>query len=264
MTDQVVDYSWGRVGGGDLSHAQAVASSGFVGAMRYLCYPQDGIKRLSPFEVAALHTNGLAIGLVWETTADRAGAGTAAGQQDATEANRQADQLGWPADRPIYYAVDFQASAGAVRPYFAGAQSVGGRPVGIYGHYDLIETFSYLPFRWQCAAWSGNGSGSGGSIQGRRVSQYAQLYQRLGYVLGDTCDANDVLAPDWGGWHPDHPQQEEEVISEEDKEDIANRVALKVGVGSFKQFAAEIETIAAALNQTVTWDQGTPTLHPKD
>lgn len=208
---QVVDYSWGRVGGTDISHARAVAAAGYVGAIRYLCHPADGIKRLQAGELAALHGAGLAVGLVWETTADRAGQGRGAGTADAVQANAQADALGWPDDRPIFFAVDFDARPDQVAPYFAGAVATSVRPVGVYGHYGIVEAFAALPFRWQCAAWSGFGAGSGGSLrspaerQGRRLSQHAQLYQHVGYVLGDTCDANDVLAPDWGGWHPDHP-----------------------------------------------------------
>lgn len=34
-------YSWGRVGGTNTAHARAVGAAGYVGAMRYLCYPGD-------------------------------------------------------------------------------------------------------------------------------------------------------------------------------------------------------------------------------
>ena len=190
---EVVDYSWGRVGGNNASHAQAVAAAGYVGAMRYLCYPGDGIKQLRAGEVAALHAQGLAVGVVWETTSNRAGQGFDAGRADAQEANRQADALGFPADRPIYYAVDFDASPDVVRPYFDGARAAGGRPVGVYGSFRVVEGLD-LDWVWQCAAWS----------YGKRSGK-ARLFQKVGYVLGQTCDANDVLADDWGGWHPDHP-----------------------------------------------------------
>lgn len=204
MMPQVVDYSWGRVGGTDTNHAAAVKAAGYIGAVRYLCYPGDGIKQLRAGELAALHAQGLAVGVVWETTADRAGQGYNAGQSDAAEANRQADALGFPADRPIYYAVDFDGRWENVKPYFDGARANGGRPVGIYASYGVVEACD-VGWVWQCAAWSGNGNGTAGNIDGRRLSAKARLFQRVGYVLGQTCDVNDVLADDWGGWHPDHP-----------------------------------------------------------
>ena len=222
---QVVDYSWGRVGGSNANHAAAVAAAGYVGAMRYLCYPGDGIKQLRADEVAALHAQGLAVGVVWETTANRAGQGYAAGQADAAEANRQADALGFPADRPIYYAVDFDTSADVVRPYFEGAKAAGGRPVGVYGSQRVVDGLD-LGWVWQCAAWS----------YGRRSGK-ARLFQNVGYVLGDTCDVNDVLADDWGGWHPDHPTPTTEDDDmpkyrdwdREDQDALAADVARKVG-----------------------------------
>lgn len=212
---QVVDYSWGRVGGSDRTHARAIADAGYVGAMRYLCYPDRG-KRLERPELDLLHAAGLAVGVVWETTASRSGQGRDAGRADAVEANRQAGDLGFPMDRPIFYAVDFDADPNTVAPYFAGCADVGGRPVGVYGSYRIVEALG-LDWCWQCAAWSGNGQGSGGSIQGRRLSRRARLFQRVGYVLGDTCDVNDMLADDWGGWHPDHPStpQEDDVTPEQ-------------------------------------------------
>lgn len=216
---EVVDYSWGRVGGTHASHAAAVKAAGYVGAMRYLCNPGDGIKQLRGDEVAALHANGLAVGVVWETTENRSGQGFAAGQADAREANRQADSLGFPVDRPIYYAVDFDTSADVVRPYFDGARSVGGRPVGVYGSYRVVEGLD-LDWVWQCAAWS----------YGKR-SNKARLFQKVGYVLGNTCDANDVLADDWGGWHPDQPNPLEEddmPLTDTEKDEIAARTAQKV------------------------------------
>lgn len=215
---QVVDYSWGRVGGSDASHAAAVAAAGYVGAMRYLCHPADGIKRLTKGELDVLHAAGLAVGVVWETTADRAGRGRDAGRADAVEANRQMDALGFPVDRPCYYAVDFDASPAQVAPYFDGVAAVGGRDWGVYGSYRIVEGLAArTDWLWQCAAWSGNGAGSGGSIQGRRLSRRARLFQRVGYVLNDTCDVNDVLSDDWGGWHPDHPTTppEDEVTPEQ-------------------------------------------------
>ncbi len=211
---QVVDYSWAR------PNPAAIAAAGYIGAVRYLATddPANAGKILRQPELAALHAAGLAVAVVWETTANRAGEGYAPGAGDAQAADRMADTLGWPADRPIYYAVDFQASPGQVDAYFQGVASAARRPWGVYGHYGIIEAYAgRTRYLWQCAAWSGQGAGTGGSIDGRRLSAHAVLYQRVGYVLGDTCDANDVLAPDWGGWHPNlTPTVEDDMPYSED------------------------------------------------
>lgn len=213
---QVVDYSWGRVGGNDASHAQAIADAGYVGAIRYLADRIDA-KHVSRGELAQLWGRGLAVGLVWENGAADALGGYQAGRAHAERACRKADDLSFPRHRPIYYAVDTDTTWTYVAAYFDGVcdyHEAIGRPVGIYGSYSIIESArndeARITFHWQCAAWSGNGTGTGGSIQGRRVSIHAELFQRFGYVLSDTCDANDVLGTainlfaDWGGYNPSH------------------------------------------------------------
>lgn len=197
---QVIDYSWARPA------PQAIAAAGYIGAIRYLRGRGKSIDRA---ELDALHAHGLAVGFVEETTASRAAAGFDAGRADAVAANQVGDALGVPDWVPIRYAVDFDASGPQVQPYFEGALSAAGRPVSSYGSYRVTEHLAnegltVLP--WQCAAWSGTGQGSGGTRQGRRLSAHACLFQLVGYVLGDTSDANDVLAADWGGWHPNTPQ----------------------------------------------------------
>lgn len=193
---QVVDYSFARPDAG------VIAAAGYVGAVRYL---RGRGKAITRAEQDALHAAGLAVGYVEESTASRAGEGFNAGRLDAVAANQAADALGVPSMIPIRYAVDFQTTWSKVADYFAGARSAGGRPVSVYGCYDVIEGAAAEGYGWlwQCAAWSGTGNGSGGSIQGRRLSQHAVLFQRVGYVLNDTSDVNDVLAAEWGGWHPD-------------------------------------------------------------
>ncbi len=198
---QVVDYSFSR------PSPQSIAQAGYVGALRYLS--GGGQKDLTVSELVALRAEGLSVGVVWETFANRASQGSAAGEADAVQANGQADHLGFGDDQPIYFAVDFQASVLSVSPYFDGVLTGSKRPVGIYGHYDLIEFFvgtGRIRYGWQCAAWSGTGAGTGGTIQNRRVSAHACLFQRVGYVLNNTADVDDVLAADWGQWpRPDGP-----------------------------------------------------------
>lgn len=195
-----VDYSYGRVGGGDHSHLDAVAAAGYAGILRYVSY--DGWpKNLSKSEYDYAKSLGLAVGAVWETTASMMLRGAGGGQADSAEANRQLDRIGFVGD-DVFYACDFQAAPshyGVMSDYLANCT---GRTPQIYGHYGVIEHFvgslGQCLTGWQCCAWSGNGNGSGGSIQGRRLSAHAALFQRLGYVLSNTCDTNDILRPDWG------------------------------------------------------------------
>ncbi len=223
---KAADYSWARPA------PAALTGAGFTAALRYLSH--EPAKNLSPGERDALHAAGLAVGLVWESTASRALSGYAAGRADARDANRQADALGFPASKVLFYAVDISTGPGPVTDYFRGVEDEGGRPVGVYGTYDVIEGLvgsGFVSCGWQCAAWSGTGSGSGGSYDGRRLSRHACLFQRAATVLGGSVDENVVLMdPSPWAWHPNQP------ITEED--DMAPPVILRTKPGS--QWARDV------------------------
>ncbi|HKO83929.1 MAG TPA: glycoside hydrolase domain-containing protein [Actinomycetota bacterium] len=218
----VVDYSWARPAPADLKAA------GYIGAMRYLSYETG--KNLSPAERDRLFAQGIACGLVWETSAGRPLAGYAAGQQDAREANRQADALGWPGHIALAYAVDFGPRSDqlpAIRDYFRGCKSIPGRPVAMYGTYAVVEDLArWEPVHcyWQCAGWSGSGSGSGGSMEGRRLSAHACLYQWVGgkrILPADSTDHNEGTGHDPSGlvallYHPDLKNPEPEPPEEDE------------------------------------------------
>lgn len=189
---RLVDYSY--------SHPTpaAVAGAGYLGAMRYLSF--DGPpKNLTAAERDALHSAGLGIGLVWEATASAPLGGYQRGTADAARANSQADALDYPPHLPIFFAVDFEpttASMPYVLDYFRAIIAASPRPVGAYGPYAAIEALHAAPVRpthyWQCIAWSHG-----------YLSAHAHLFQRFGYVLGDTSDENDILQPpDWL-WYPE-------------------------------------------------------------
>lgn len=186
MVTLAVDYSVSR------PDPKVIAAQGFVGVLRYA--GGSSAKHLTAPELKALHAEGLAVALVWESTADRAGQGRQAGLQDAKSANQVADTLGFPVDRPIFYAVDFDADPAKVLPYFQGVGAGGGRRVGVYGSYRVVEAVAgegLASFVWQCAAWS----------HGKRSAR-AHLFQyaRTPKIAG--TDENEVLAADWGAWAP--------------------------------------------------------------
>src|ERR1700722_9770413 len=101
-----IDYSYARPNPGEIKNA------GYDWVMRYLS--TEPTNNLTASEAAGLLQVGLGIGLVWETTAERALLGTTAGSEDAAAANSQADALGYPENCPIFYAVDFGATAGQI------------------------------------------------------------------------------------------------------------------------------------------------------
>ncbi len=119
----------------------------------------------------------------------RADAHTAA---DAGEGVRDAGE------RPVYFAVDFDAGDDdlpLVVDYLHGAASVlGPRRVGVYGGYRVVGHCldqKVVGFGWQTYAWSA----------GRRDPR-AQLYQhRNGVVIGGvSCDRDTAFAADFGQW----------------------------------------------------------------
>lgn len=186
-----IDYAWTH------PEPSAIKAAGYDVVMRYLSH--DPSKDLSLTEAKALHAAGLGIGLVWETTASRAGAGQAAGASDAKEANAAADRLGFPRSCPIFYAVDYDAAPSAVEPYFTGVKSVGVRPIGVYGSYRVVEAIraKYASHGWQTMAWSFD-TGTGRYL----VSSHAHLYQRIKRTAGpiagvadSTWDEDAVLIP---------------------------------------------------------------------
>lgn len=211
---QVYDYSWARP-------APAALARECIGVARYLAGGGGGGKELTKAEAAALHAHGLGIAVVWETTAQRPLSGYQGGYADGVRARAQMLDLGFPEGHTCYAAVDFQPLGGqlqTVDDYQHGFRAAQGASTP-YGCYDVVELARGRGFRpaWQCAAWSGNGQGSGGSVQGRRVSSHAALFQRVGYVMNDTCDANDVLRSDWGGWYPgDTPTTPEDDMAKPD------------------------------------------------
>lgn len=151
-----IDAAWGRPTPAQLAAAGKHFIIGYVS--------HDPAKNLSAAECTAYLDAGIAPGLVWETVADRALAGPDAGLVDGREARRQARALGFPDDRPIFTAVDFQATgvqlAGPVRAYLSAfAFGVGG--TALAGVYGGLATVAYaldhglVAWGWQTYAWSG-------------------------------------------------------------------------------------------------------------
>jgi len=187
-----IDYAWSK------PTAANIHAAGYSFVMRYLSH--DESKDLSLPEAQALRAQGLGIGLVWETTASRAGQGQAAGAQDGAEAKSRAADLGYPTAAALYFAVDYDADPAVVLPYFRGVQDCG-HPVGVYGSARVVESglaAGLAVYGWQTCAWSHG-----------QVSSKAHLYQRLRPTMHPikgvqpgSYDENIQLAVDAGLWLP--------------------------------------------------------------
>lgn len=178
---QGLDYAENR----PVSEVKAHGAS-FVA--RYLSHTPA--KNLSKGEAQGLHAAGIDIMVIWETSASRALDGHGAGVSDAQEAQSQANACGMPGNRPIYFAVDFDASGPDVEAYFDGVKSVLG--VNRTGAYGGIKVMAHLfgtqriAFGWQAFAWS--------------AGQWDARAQVQQYQVGSIYDLDRSTAADFGQW----------------------------------------------------------------
>ena len=175
--------------------AAAIRAEGYAFAGRYLV--PDGWKMLTKAEAEAITGAGLRLLTVWETTADRAKGGAAAGAADGAMALKCAREIGMPESGIIYFAVDYEPQAGdmdAIEAYLRAARAnTGPYEIGVYGPYSVIETMAErgaCKAFWQCVAWS----------YGRR-SGYLDVYQGWFYqqAAGLNVDINECPDMDRAG-----------------------------------------------------------------
>ena len=163
---------------------------------RYISTPGNP-KNITAQEVTALSQNGLKLVVVFETTANRALGGFAAGQHDAKSAQLQLHNL-WLNDAVVYFAVDFDVPVGnldTVTQYFAGVTSVLGKDrVGVYGGLRIVKHLldnGLCKYAWQTYAWSG------GKWDPRA---HIQQYLNGQRVAGVSCDYDRAMATNYGQW----------------------------------------------------------------
>jgi hypothetical protein len=183
-----VDFAWGR------PSAAAMKAVGVSFVCRYLSFDTTG-KSLTAAEARAYSAAGLDLVTVWETTADRALAGEAAGEADAKLARAMATKCGQPTHRPIYFAVDLETTAHAVAPYFRGvAKVLGPAGAGVYGSYTVCSGLlgaHIIDYAWQTYAWSG-----GAWFAGAHLQQFSNGHK----LDGIEVDYDRSTAPDFGQW----------------------------------------------------------------
>lgn len=189
-----IDYAWSK------PTMASMKAAGVKFAARYLSHDTTG-KNLSRSEADRLAAAGIWSVVVWETTASRAKTGgEAGGEADAKDALAQARALGLPSDRPIYFAVDFDAQRSdwpAIKRYFKGVTDViGAARVGMYAGYDPIRwgfDEGVITWGWQTYAWSEG-----------KWDPRAQLQQYKNGVNmgGGDVDYDRAMKPDYGQFMP--------------------------------------------------------------
>ena len=190
-----LDWAWGEM---SVSALRGVGAD-FIG--RYVSTPGN-TKNVTAREAADMSRAGIDILLVFETTADRALAGRAAGSDDARSAKQQAAGVRMPQGRPIYFAVDFDATPqqqGPINEYFRGVASVLGLDgTGAYAGYWVIKRLfdaGLIRWGWQTYAWSG------GKWDPRA---HVQQFSNGHTVGGVDCDYDHGLGQDFGQWRVQH------------------------------------------------------------
>jgi hypothetical protein len=186
-----VDYAFDRP-----TSPAAVRAAGYSFACRYLGGSKS--KDLTKAEADDLIAAGLDIVCNWENSASAALSGRAQGVKDAQQALAQATAAGMPTTRPIYFSVDFDASAAqqpAINAYFDGVASVLGHSrTGAYGGYYVIQRLfdaGKIAWGWQTYAWSGG-----------HWDSRAQMRQEQNGILvaGADSDKDEAMATDFGQW----------------------------------------------------------------
>lgn len=185
-----IDYAWGR------PSLDSMKSAGVKFVCRYLSHTAG--KNLTRAEAKKLSDAGIWIVVVWESTANRVLGGYNAGILDAQNAHTQAIACGMPDNRPIYFAVDFDAEykqQAAINNYLLGVASViGTARTGLYAGYGPVKRSfdaKKIMWAWQTYAWSG-----GQWDQRAHIQQYSNDHT----IGGVGCDFNHAIKDDYGQW----------------------------------------------------------------
>lgn len=181
-----IDFAWGGPPG---SVARA------HGAHFGVSYLSGTSKDWTRSKIASYRSAGLGVVSVWETGQKRAVSGYSAGYWDARAASREAAALGQPKGRPIFFAVDTDASAASVAPYFAGVRAaIGKSRTGVYGGYSVVAGLyarGLIGHAWQTLAWSY------GHWDGRACLRQTGINRSW---FGYSVDNDLALCADYGQW----------------------------------------------------------------
>lgn len=175
----------------------AVKRVGFTFVARYVC-ALVGTKIITKAEADDIKAHGLGLVLVYEQYERRPLEGRIAGSKDAIVALAQSIAAGFPSNRPIYFAVDFDARPAdqpAIDEYLRGAAEILGLArVGVYGGINLIDrcfASGTAKWFWQTGAWSYGKE----SVH----ANFVQMTALNGTIVGGVkVDINETRKADWG------------------------------------------------------------------
>jgi len=190
-----------------LSTAKALYAAGYRFACRYLVPPAYAWKRLTLEEARAITEAGMNIVSVFETSAQRAKGGAAAGQADGAAAYLEAKAIGQPPGTAIYFAVDYEALPAdydRIEAYLrAAAAEIKEYAAGVYGSYFVIEEMAKrgaCRHFWQTYAWSrGQKSPRINLYQYRNNVQVAGILADLNESFGNEGWWNTAMKAETGG-----------------------------------------------------------------
>lgn len=179
------------------AYAKALKAAGIGFVARYLVPVSMVWKRLTKAEVEAMSVEDIKILSIFESTANRARLGKAAGESDGKTALAEAKVVRQPTGSAIYFAVDYDAQPkdyDLIYTYLQAAQAqISGYFVGVYGSYAVCEEMAKrgIKYFWQTYAWS----------KGKK-SAHANVYQYKNgvTVAGISCDADESYGNE-GFWN---------------------------------------------------------------
>ncbi|GGA14323.1 hypothetical protein GCM10008018_69020 [Paenibacillus marchantiophytorum] len=159
---------------------------------------------------------------MFETTANRALGGRAAGLADGATSVQIAKQVGQPAGSCIYFAVDFEAKSSQMATVIeyirAASEAIPEYTTGVYGSYAVIDAVwkaQACSRYWQTRAWS-----YGAVHPYIHIYQYDYGPQRLGLMMnGIDMNLNESLGNE-GAWSSLKAEEKEPVLRVEDANKI--------------------------------------------
>lgn len=204
MTSLAIDYAWQH------PDPAQVRAAGYEAVLRYVS--NDASKDLSPLEAAGLHAAGLGIGLIYETTAQRALSSTQGGVEDGQAMLARLRELGCEVGTPALVNVGDWAPGPADLPailayYSAYWQQLAEYQPGAGGYgtgwiIDQLAASNPHDLWWQNAI---NDQGTPGD----QVVAAASIYQRIRPTLApvgaagsydeDAYGFGPCPAPHWWG-----------------------------------------------------------------
>lgn len=171
----------------------------FVG--RYISSIAD--KCMTPDEAAGYLAGGKSIVAIYEDNAADALGGAATGAAKASIALPILSAIGWPDDRPVYFAVDMPGYSWDLPTFVACAQAFAagiGRPAAIYGDVSTCTAAYNAGIKYIMQFGEGRAPGD-------------DIYQSAPITAGwgQSVDPDQALLTDYGQWsHTDPPKPTEE------------------------------------------------------